>query len=144
MSKWLRAFSVSLLYLVVLATIYVVHVRYFRVDVVFYAAIEDALAATALLALLLFAHRAFGVFNAFEKVQLIAIWLLVGYALAISVPTVLDRGHINPLFVATIEATDEAIVNALLAAQTMTGRDGNKVYGLPHDRVLEIMRRYGR
>jgi D-aminopeptidase len=59
-------------------------------------------------------------------------------------PTVLDRGHINPVFVATIEATDEAIVNALLAAQTMTGRDGNKVYGLPHDRVLEIMHKYGR
>ncbi|HEV2909414.1 MAG TPA: P1 family peptidase [Candidatus Eremiobacteraceae bacterium] len=59
-------------------------------------------------------------------------------------PTALDRAFINPLFVATIEATDEAIVNALLAAQTMTGRDGNTVYALPHDRVLEIMHRYGR
>ena len=56
----------------------------------------------------------------------------------------LDRGHINPLFVATIEATDEAIVNALLAATTMTGRDGNTVYALPHDRLLEIMHRFGR
>ncbi|MBV8284029.1 MAG: P1 family peptidase, partial [Candidatus Eremiobacteraeota bacterium] len=59
-------------------------------------------------------------------------------------PTVLDRGNLNPLFIATIEATDEAIVNALLAAHTMTGRDGNTVYALPHDRVLEIMHRYGR
>ncbi|HME81508.1 MAG TPA: P1 family peptidase [Candidatus Eremiobacteraceae bacterium] len=59
-------------------------------------------------------------------------------------PTAFDRGNINPLFIATIEATDEAIVNALLSAQTMTGRDGNTVYALPHDRVLEIMRRYGR
>jgi D-aminopeptidase len=58
--------------------------------------------------------------------------------------TALDRAFINPLFVATIEATDEAIVNALLAAQTMTGRDGNTVYALPHDRVLQIMHRYGR
>ena len=58
--------------------------------------------------------------------------------------TALDRGNINQLFAATIEATDEAIVNALLAAQTMTGRDGNTVYALPHDRVLEIMHRYGR
>ena len=91
MNKWLRAALASLLYLVVLAAIYFVHVRFLRVDVVFYAAIEDALAATAILALLLFAHRAFGVFNAFEKVQLIAIFALVGYALAISVPTVLDR-----------------------------------------------------
>ena len=56
----------------------------------------------------------------------------------------LDRGHINPLFVATIEATDEAIVNALLSATTMVGRDGNTVYALPHDRVLDIMHRYGR
>ncbi|MBV8281342.1 MAG: P1 family peptidase [Candidatus Eremiobacteraeota bacterium] len=59
-------------------------------------------------------------------------------------PTVLDRGNINAVFAATIEATDEAIVNALLAAQTMTGRDGNTAYALPHDRVLEIMHRYGR
>jgi len=58
--------------------------------------------------------------------------------------TALDRGNINPLFIATIEAADEAIVNALLSAQTMTGRDGNTVYALPHDRVLEIMHRYGR
>jgi len=56
----------------------------------------------------------------------------------------LDRGHINPLFWATIEATDEAIVNALLSATTMVGRDGNTVYALPHDRVLEIMHRYGK
>jgi len=91
MSKWSRAIVVSLLYLVVVALIYFVHVRFFRVDVVFYAAIEDAIAATAILALLLFAHRAFSMYNAFEKVQLIAICQLLGYALAISVPTVLDR-----------------------------------------------------
>ena len=36
----------------------------------------------------------------------------------------------NPLFYATIEATEEAIVNALLAAETMTGRGGATVYGL--------------
>lgn len=58
-------------------------------------------------------------------------------------PTTLDRAYINPLFAATIEATDEAIVNALLAAETMTGRDGNTAYALPHDRVLQIMHRYG-
>lgn len=91
MNKWSRAAWASLLYLVVLATIYFVHVRFFRVDVVFYAAIEDAMAATGVLALLLFAGRSFSIFNAFEKIQLIAIFVLVGYALAISVPTVLDR-----------------------------------------------------
>jgi D-aminopeptidase len=58
--------------------------------------------------------------------------------------TVLDRAYINPLFDACIEATDEAIINALLAARTMVGRDGNTVYALPHDQLLRIMRRYGR
>jgi D-aminopeptidase len=57
---------------------------------------------------------------------------------------VLDRAYINPLFDACIEATDEAIINALLAARTMVGRDGNTVYALPHDQLLRIMRRYGR
>jgi len=57
--------------------------------------------------------------------------------------TVLDQYHINPLFDATEDATEEAVINALLAGQTMVGRDGNTVYGLPHDRLLQIMHRYG-
>ncbi len=57
--------------------------------------------------------------------------------------TVLDQYHINPLFDATEDATEEALINALLAGQTTIGRDGNTVYGLPHDRLLQIMRRYG-
>jgi L-aminopeptidase/D-esterase-like protein len=48
------------------------------------------------------------------------------------------------LFGATIQATQEAIVNAMLAAETMTGADAVRVFALPHDRLLEIMRRYGR
>jgi D-aminopeptidase len=51
---------------------------------------------------------------------------------------------IDPLFNAVIEATEEAIVNALLAAQTMVGRDGVTAHALPHDRLLEVMDRYGR
>ncbi|HEY7980464.1 MAG TPA: P1 family peptidase [Candidatus Eremiobacteraceae bacterium] len=57
--------------------------------------------------------------------------------------TVLDQYHINPLFDATEDATEEAVINALLAGQTTVGRDGNTVYGLPHDRLLQIMHRYG-
>lgn len=91
MTKWIRALFASLLYLLVSAAIYYAHVRFFRVDVVFYAAIEDALAAAVILAVLLFVHRVFAAFNAFEKTQLVAIWILTGYALAISVPTVIDR-----------------------------------------------------
>jgi D-aminopeptidase len=51
---------------------------------------------------------------------------------------------VDPLFEATVEATEEAIVNALVAAETMTGRDGNTAHRLPHDRLVEVMRRAGR
>ena len=51
---------------------------------------------------------------------------------------------IDALFDATIEATEEAIINALVAAETMTGRDGVTAHALPHDRLLEVMARYGR
>jgi D-aminopeptidase len=54
-----------------------------------------------------------------------------------------DRG-VDPLFEATVEATEEAIVNALVAAETMTGRDGNTAHRLPRDRLVEVMRRHGR
>jgi D-aminopeptidase len=43
-----------------------------------------------------------------------------------------------------VEATEEAILNALVAAQTMTGRDGVTAHALPHDRLLEAMAKYGR
>jgi D-aminopeptidase len=51
---------------------------------------------------------------------------------------------VDALFDATIEATEEAIINALVAAETMVGRDGVTAYALPHDRLLEVMARYGR
>ncbi len=57
---------------------------------------------------------------------------------------VLNDFAIGPLFDATIEATEEAIVNALIAAETMTGRDGVTAHALPHDRLLETMARFGR
>jgi D-aminopeptidase len=52
--------------------------------------------------------------------------------------------HINPLLEATVEATEAAITNALLAAETMTGRDGITAHALDHDRLLEVMRAHGR
>ena len=51
---------------------------------------------------------------------------------------------IGELFDATIEATEEAILNAMLGAGTMTGRDGITAHALPHDRLLETMARFGR
>jgi L-aminopeptidase/D-esterase-like protein len=56
----------------------------------------------------------------------------------------LPNSRINPIFQATVEATEEAILNALLAAETMTGSNGVRVHALPHDRLLEAMRKYGR
>jgi len=56
---------------------------------------------------------------------------------------VVDRA-ISPLFQAAIEAVEAAVVNALLAAQTMTGRDGITAHALDHDRLLDVMARYGR
>ncbi len=58
--------------------------------------------------------------------------------------SMLPNGELNPFFLATIQATEEAIVNALVAAQTMTGVDGHTVYALPHDRLREILRKYNR
>jgi len=58
--------------------------------------------------------------------------------------TMLTNDRINPLIEATVDATEEAILNALLAAQTMTGADGNRVYALPADRLVAILKKYGR
>jgi D-aminopeptidase len=51
---------------------------------------------------------------------------------------------IGVLFEATIQATEEAILNAMIAAETMEGINGNKAYALPHDRVIEILKKYKR
>lgn len=51
---------------------------------------------------------------------------------------------IDPLFEAAIDATSEAILNAMLAAETMTGANGYTVYALPHDRLMAALRKYGR
>jgi D-aminopeptidase len=58
--------------------------------------------------------------------------------------TTMDHAHINPIFLATADATEEAVINALLSAKSITGRDGHTVKALPHDRLLQIMHRYGR
>ncbi|HEY8783684.1 MAG TPA: P1 family peptidase [Mucilaginibacter sp.] len=52
--------------------------------------------------------------------------------------------QINPLFEATVQAVEEAIINAMIAADTMEGINGNKTYALPHHKVIELLRKYGR
>jgi len=51
---------------------------------------------------------------------------------------------LNPLFRATVEATEEAILNSIFASETMKGRDDNVSRGLPIDETVDIMRRHGR
>jgi D-aminopeptidase len=58
--------------------------------------------------------------------------------------TMLFDAFIDALFYAAVEATEEAIINALVSAETMTGRDGITVYRLPHDRLISIMTEFGR
>lgn len=53
----------------------------------------------------------------------------------------LPNDDINPLIAATVHATEEAILNAMLAAGTVTGINGYRVPALPHDRLREIMER---
>ncbi len=53
----------------------------------------------------------------------------------------LANDEMTPLFEAVVDATEEAILNALVAAETMTGIHGNRVYRLPHDRVADIFRK---
>lgn len=58
--------------------------------------------------------------------------------------TMLPNDQISPLFEATVQATEEAIINAMIAATTMTGINGHTVHALPHDRVRDLLRRYNR
>lgn len=54
---------------------------------------------------------------------------------------VLHDDHVSPLFLAAIEATEEAILNALFMAETTTGKDGARVEALPVQRVLELLKK---
>jgi D-aminopeptidase len=67
----------------------------------------------------------------------------------VSVRAVLDGpwdggGPLHELFAAAVEATEEAVVNALFASETMVGRDGHTLYAMPVDRVLELLDAAGR
>jgi L-aminopeptidase/D-esterase-like protein len=58
--------------------------------------------------------------------------------------TMLPNDRMNPLFEATVEATEEAIVNALVAADTMTGANDRTVAAVPHDRLRAVLKKYNR
>ncbi len=58
--------------------------------------------------------------------------------------TMLPNQRLNPIFLATVQATEEAIVNAMVAAKTMKGINDFEVIGLPHDRLREVLKKYNR
>lgn len=58
--------------------------------------------------------------------------------------TELPNDAINPLFEATVQAVEEAVVNAMVAAETIEGINGNKAYALPHKAVIDVLKKYNR
>ena len=58
--------------------------------------------------------------------------------------SLLSNEKIGSVFEATVDATEEAIINALVAAETMVGVDGHRAEAIPHDRLREILRKYNR
>src|SRR5215471_10654204 len=58
--------------------------------------------------------------------------------------TMLPNEPLDPIFLATVQATEEAVINAMVAADTMTGINNHRVIGLPHERLREVLRRYNR
>ena len=58
--------------------------------------------------------------------------------------TPIPEAEVNAVFEATVQATEEAIVNAMVAARTSTGADGYTMFGLPHDELRAILKRYNR
>ena len=58
--------------------------------------------------------------------------------------SMLANDDLDPVFLATVQATEEAIINALVAAEDMTGINEKKVLALPHDRLREVLTKYNR
>jgi L-aminopeptidase/D-esterase-like protein len=67
-----------------------------------------------------------------------------GRASGLATVTMLPNDEMNRLFEATVQATEEAIVNAMVGAETMTGFEGHTVMALPHDGLQEVLKKYNR
>lgn len=91
MNKYIKALLASVFFVVCLLAVYYLHMRYGKVDVVLYSAMSCAAVAAVIAGSLVVASRYFAEFTRLEKLQLFIIWILAGYAFAISVPTVIDR-----------------------------------------------------
>jgi L-aminopeptidase/D-esterase-like protein len=68
----------------------------------------------------------------------------VGLAEGVAKPEMLPNEKMDPIFEAVVQATEEAIVNAMVAADTMVGINGNTAFALPHDRLQAALAKYNR
>lgn len=91
MRKGLEFLAGTALWLFSTVAFYVLSVRYLKVDVVFYSALGDAALGTLLAAAILFWSGCFRSLTRFERFLSVLLWLALGYSLAISLPTVIDR-----------------------------------------------------
>lgn len=86
-----RIFAAAALFLIIFGAIHYIHFRFMLVNVVLFSAVLDGLLATLITCLILFTNRFFGAVQTSEKILLSVIFLLTGYALALSIPSVIDR-----------------------------------------------------
>lgn len=70
----------------------------------------------------------------------VPVWLLLGRCCLLP----RDHNQMGNVMEATVQCVEEAIVNALCAAESTVGRDGNTAFALPHERLREIMAKYNR
>lgn len=89
--KFIKYLIVNVLFLTLLLTIYVAHIYFFKVNVLFYSSLFDGVLAAVLILLLINTIKYFEIFTRFERFQLVISLFLLGYIFAISVPTVIDR-----------------------------------------------------
>ena len=79
------------LYLLILIIVYIIHIKFFYVKVVLFSAILDVFIATIITFLIILLSNFSKIFTTFEKIQMLVIYLLIGYSIALSVPTIIDR-----------------------------------------------------
>lgn len=92
MKKYLKLLAACFIFILILFVVYLIHINYFNVEVVLYAAIVDVFIASFISFILVFVIlKRYFFYDSFERVLIFCIWLLGGYAFAITGPTILDR-----------------------------------------------------
>lgn len=91
MNNYLRVLVASAIFVLTLLLVYCVHMRFFRVNVLLYATVLDVFIAVFLVGAVLGSLGFLSNMSGLERLLLFAVWILAGYAFAVSVPTIIDR-----------------------------------------------------